>query len=88
MTIAEIVPLASVLISIGTNIGLYIHLSSAMSGRFDAVDHRFDAVDRRFDSVDRRFDSVDRKFESVERRLEMIQADTHNLDVRLTKLEK
>jgi hypothetical protein len=74
MTIAEIVALASVLISIGTNIGLYIHLSSAMSGRFDAVD--------------RRFDSVDRKFESVERRLEMIQADTHNLDVRLTRLEK
>jgi hypothetical protein len=81
MTIAEIVALASVLISIGTNIGLYIHLSSAMSGRFDTVDHRFDAVDRRFDSVDR-------KFESVERRLEMIQADTHNLDVRLTRLEK
>lgn len=72
MTIAEIVALASVLISIGTNIGLYIHLSSAMSGRFD--------------SVDQRFDSVDRKFESLERRLEMIQADTHNLDVRLTKL--
>jgi hypothetical protein len=74
MTLNEIVALASVVLSIGTNIGLYIHLSSAMNTRFD--------------SVDRRFDSVDRKFESIERRLELIQGDTHQMDIRLTKLEK
>ena len=67
LTISEIAALASVLISIGTNIGLYVHLSSVMNGRFD---------------------SVDRKFESIERRLELIQGDTHNMDIRLTKLER
>ncbi|HZL56268.1 MAG TPA: hypothetical protein VFC21_04270 [Bryobacteraceae bacterium] len=59
MTISEIVALASVLISVGMNVGLYVHLSSTMNARFD----------------------------SVERRLEMIQGDTHQMDIRLTKLE-
>jgi len=67
MTLNEIVALAPVVLSIGTNIGLYIHLSSTMNTRFD---------------------SVDRKFESIERRLELIQGDTHQMDIRLTKLEK
>jgi len=67
MTINEIVALASVVISIGTNIALYVHLSSTMNARFD---------------------NVDRKFESVERRLEMIQGDTHQMDLRLTRLEE
>lgn len=88
LTITEIVALASVLISIGANIGLYVHLSSVMNGRFDSVDRRFDAVYQRFDAVDRRFDAVDRKFDSMERRLELIQGDTHNMDIRLTKLER
>ena len=66
MIINGILPLASVVISIGTNIGIYGHLSAVMIGQFD---------------------SVDRKFESAER-LEMIQSDTHNLDVRLTRLER
>jgi hypothetical protein len=60
MTISEIVALASVLISVGMNVSLYVHLSSVMNSRFD----------------------------SVERRLELIQGDLHNMDVRLTKLEK
>ena len=60
MTIGEIVALASVLISVGMNVGLYVHLSAVMNSRFD----------------------------SVERRLELIQGDTHQLDIRLTKLEK
>jgi hypothetical protein len=67
MTLNEIVAPASVVLSIGTNIGLYIHLSSTMNTRFD---------------------SVDRKFESIERRLELIQGDTHQMDIRLTRLEK
>jgi len=74
MTINEAVALASALIGIAANIRLYGHLSSVMNARFD--------------SVDRRFDSVDRRFESVERRLERIQYDTHNLDVRLTRLAR
>jgi hypothetical protein len=60
VTISEVVALASVLISVGMNVGLYVHLSSTMNARFD----------------------------SVERRLEMIQDDTHQMDIRLTKLEK
>ena len=66
MTVNEIAALAAVVLSIGTNVGLFIHLSSTMNTRFDAVD---------------------RHFESIERRLEMIQGDTHQMDVRLTKLE-
>lgn len=66
MTINEVVALAAMVISIGTNVALFTHLSSTMNSRFDAVD---------------------RKFESVERRLEMIQGDTHNRDIRITKVE-
>ena len=60
MTLAEIIALASVVISIGTNVALYTHLSSVMHARFD----------------------------SVERRLELMQGNLHDLDVRLTKLER
>jgi hypothetical protein len=59
MTINEIVALAAVLLSVGTNVALFVHLSSVVNSRFD----------------------------SVERRLEMIQANTHDVDIRLTKLE-
>jgi hypothetical protein len=59
MTINEIVALAAVLLSVGTNVALFVHLSSVVNSRFD----------------------------SVERRLEMIQANTHDLDIRPTKLE-
>ncbi len=68
------VPSLMALLSIGVNIALYLHLSSTMNTRFDGVDRKFDAVDR--------------KFESIERRLEMIQGDTHQMDIRITKLEK
>ena len=60
MTLAEIIALASVVISIGTNVALYTHLSSVMHTRFD----------------------------SVERRLELMQGNLHDLEVRLTKLER
>jgi hypothetical protein len=60
MTLAEIIALASVVISIGTNVALYTHLSSVMHTRFD----------------------------SVERRLELMQGNLHDVDVRLTKLER
>ncbi len=37
--------------------------------------------------MNRGFDAVDRRFDSIERRLEMIQGDTHQMDIRITKLE-
>jgi hypothetical protein len=66
MTISEIIALGAVVLSVGTNVALYVHLSATMNSRFD---------------------STDRHFESIERRLEMIQGDTHQMDIRLTKLE-
>jgi len=51
MTLAEIIALASVVISIGTNIGLYIHLSSTMNSRFDSVDRKFESVERRLELI-------------------------------------
>jgi hypothetical protein len=53
-----------------------------MNGRFDSFERKMDGS---FDTFERK---VDARFESIERRLEMIQADTHNMDVRLIKLEK
>jgi hypothetical protein len=44
MTINEIVALASVLISIGTNIGLYVHLSSVMNAGFGSVNRKFEFI--------------------------------------------
>jgi hypothetical protein len=78
LTINEIIAFASVLISIGTNVVLYIHLSATMNGRFDSFERK----------IDSRFEKVDARFDSVERHLEMIQGDTHAMDVRLTKLER
>jgi len=51
MTINEIVALASVVISIGTNIALYVHLSSTMNARFDNVDRKFESVERRLEMI-------------------------------------
>ena len=62
MTLSEIVALSSVVISIGTNVALYVHLSSTMNTRFDAFERRIDA----------RFEKMHARFDSVERRLEMI----------------
>jgi hypothetical protein len=44
MTINEIVALASVLVSIGANVALYIHLSSVMNTRFDSVERRLELI--------------------------------------------
>jgi hypothetical protein len=71
MTYAEIIAAASVLISIGTNVALYVHLSSVMHTRLGEIERKMEA-----------------RFDSVERRLELMQGDLHNLDLRLTKLER
>ena len=55
MTINDIVALASVVIAIATNVGLYIHLSSTMNSRFDSMDRK---VSTGFDSVERRLELV------------------------------
>jgi len=44
MTIGEIVALASVLISVGMNVGLYVHLSAVMNSRFDSVERRLELI--------------------------------------------
>ena len=67
MTISEIAALAAVILSVGTNVALYIHLSQTFNARFDSLNSRFD---------------------SIERRLEMIQGDLHQMDIRLSKLER
>lgn len=59
MSISEIVAVGAVILSVGTNVALYVHLSSTMNNRFD----------------------------SVERRLEMVLGHTHDLDIRLSKME-
>jgi hypothetical protein len=60
MTISEIIALGAVVLSVGTNVALYVHLSSTMNTRFD----------------------------SVERRLEMLTGSMHEIDTRLTKMER
>ncbi len=77
MTINEVAALAAVVLSIGTNVALYIHLSATMNTRFDSI----------VATVDGRFNSVDARFDSIERRLELIQGDLHQMDIRLSKLE-
>jgi hypothetical protein len=69
LTLNEIVTLASMLVSIGTNIGLYIHLSSVMNTRFDAVDRRFESVERRFDVMLGKVIEIDNRLTRVEERM-------------------
>lgn len=44
MSLADILALVAVVLSIGTNVGLYIHLSSVMNSRFDSVERRLDLM--------------------------------------------
>ena len=50
----DIVALAAVVISIGTNVALYIHLSSTMNARFDSVDRRLEALTGKVVEIDNR----------------------------------
>ena len=61
MTINDIVALAAVVISIGTNVALYNHLSSTMNGRFDLVDRRFDTLIGKVVEVDNRLTRVEER---------------------------
>ena len=44
MTINEFVALSAVVISIGTNVALYVRLSSVMNARFDSVERRLEMI--------------------------------------------
>lgn len=43
MTLSEMVALSSVAIGIGTNVALYLHLSSTVNTGFDAQERRIDS---------------------------------------------
>jgi hypothetical protein len=61
MTINEIVALASVVISIGTNVALYIHLSSIMNTRFDLIERRFEVMLGKVIEIDNRLTRVEER---------------------------
>lgn len=44
MTLAEIVALAAVVLSVGTNVALYLHLASTINNRFDRVERRLEMM--------------------------------------------
>jgi hypothetical protein len=60
MSIAEIIALASVVISIGTNVGLYIHLSSVVHARFDGVERRLELMQGGLHNLDIRLMKLER----------------------------
>ena len=49
MTLSDIVTLASLTITIGTNVALYIHLSSTLTS---TINTRFDLVERRLEMIE------------------------------------
>jgi hypothetical protein len=69
LTIPDIVAFASVVISIGTNAALYIHLSSTMNARFDSFERRFDSLERRFDVLLGKVIEIDNRLTRVEERM-------------------
>jgi hypothetical protein len=71
-------PALMALLSIGVNVALYLHVSSTLTSTNATLTG----------TMNNRFDAIDRRFESIERRLELIQGDCHQMDIRLTKLEK
>ncbi|MGI8743183.1 MAG: hypothetical protein ACR2NN_11560 [Bryobacteraceae bacterium] len=51
MTVSEIAALASVVLSIGTNVALYIHLGATMNARFESLNPKFESIERRLELV-------------------------------------
>ncbi|MDQ6677784.1 MAG: hypothetical protein M3Z09_10865 [Acidobacteriota bacterium] len=43
LTISEISALVAVVLSVGTNVALYVHLSSTMNSRFDIAERKFES---------------------------------------------
>lgn len=63
MTTPEIVALVaavvSVLLSVGTNVALYIHLSSTMNTRFDSVERRLELIQGDMHNMDKRLNLLE-----------------------------
>jgi hypothetical protein len=66
LTLDAIVALASVIISIGANTALYIHLSSTLSATMNS---RFDSLERRFDVLLGKVVEIDNRLTRVEERM-------------------
>jgi ferric-dicitrate binding protein FerR (iron transport regulator) len=60
MTISEIVAIAAVVLSVGTNVALYVHLSSTVNTRFDSVERRLELVQGALHGLDVRLTKMER----------------------------
>lgn len=83
MTINEIVSALAVVLSVGTNVALYVHLSARMEARFERMESRMEA---RFEASDRRAEARNQDLKDTWR------AELHRveevLDARLKHLEE
>jgi len=53
------------------------------------VDAKYDSFERKMDAgFEKLIEKMDARFDPAARSLEMTHSDTHNLDVRVTKIEK
>ena len=68
--LSEIVALAAVVLNVGTNVGLYIHLSDVMNRRFDSNEPRSDG---RFDSVEQWLEMMQGELHNLDRRLTKLE---------------
>lgn len=59
MTVNEIVSIAAVVLSVGTNVALYVHLSSAMNTRFDGVERRLELMQGSLHDLDIRLTKLE-----------------------------
>jgi len=59
ITLAELIALAAVVLSIGTNVGLYIHLSSTMNTRFDSIERRLELMQGALHDLDVRITKLE-----------------------------
>jgi prefoldin subunit 5 len=66
LTINEIVALASVIVSIGTNVALYTHLSTTLNATMNS---RFESLERRFDMMLGKMVEIDNRLTRVEERM-------------------
>ena len=59
MTVNEVVALAAVVLSVGTNVALYIHLSSRIETRLESVDRRLELIIGAVHEVDTRLTKLE-----------------------------
>ncbi len=59
MTATEIVTLATALLGIGTNVALYVHLSSTVNTRFDSVERRLELIQGAIHDLDIRLTKME-----------------------------